>query len=47
MTSKIERLLILDFGSQYTHLILKSIRKLKVFCDGGGAARNYKCTDEE
>ena len=33
MTNKIERLLILDFGSQYTHLILKSIRKLKVFCE--------------
>ena len=33
MTSKIERILILDFGSQYTHLILKSIRKLKVFCE--------------
>ena len=28
-------------------LKLEFIKKLKAFCDGGGAARNYKCTDEE
>ena len=28
-----EKILIIDFGSQYTQLILKSIRKCNVYCE--------------
>ena len=28
-----DKILIVDYGSQYTHLILKNIRKLGVYCE--------------
>ena len=33
MSNSVDKILIVDYGSQYTHLILKSIRKLGVYCD--------------
>ncbi len=28
-----EKIIILDFGSQYTQLIARSIRELNIYCD--------------
>ena len=32
MRKKIENILIIDYGSQYTQLIARRIRELEVFC---------------